>query len=306
MQHSPVLLTEVLSQLAIKPNGVYIDATFGRGGHSQAILAQLGPHGYLLAMDRDLAAINSDAAKAMAQNKHFKLVHQSFANLATVSQQENLLADGILLDLGVSSPQLDTPARGFSFLHDGPLDMRMDTSQGMSAQQWLQHVTEAELVRVLFEYGEERYAKRIAKAIVINRAKAPITTTHQLASLVADNMPVKEKHKHPATRVFQAIRIAVNQELDQLQQALQQSLSILKPGGRLVVITFHSLEDRIVKQFIHAEAGAKFDPGRLPIKQTEITQGVLKKLGKPIRPSQEEITTNPRARSATLRVAEKR
>jgi len=305
--HLPVMFAEALQQLAIKEDGVYLDCTFGRGGHSQGILNLLGPSGRLLAFDRDLDAINSDYAQAMLDDKRFELKHTPFSELENIVASEDLVGkvDGILMDLGVSSPQLDNPERGFSFLRDGPLDMRMDGNAGVTAAQWLTVVGEEELVKVLFEYGEERFARRIAHAIIEKRVNSPITTTRELAKLIEDVVPVKEKHKHPATRSFQAIRIEINSELDELKTVLQQSARILKPGGRLVVISFHSLEDRIVKRFIRAESGAKYNPGRLPIKEVDIAKGILKKTGKALKAGQQEIAQNPRARSAIMRVAEK-
>jgi len=305
--HLPVMLAEALQQLAIKEGGVYLDCTFGRGGHSQGILNLLGPSGRLLAFDRDLDAINSDYAQAMLDDKRFKLKHTPFSELENIVASEGLAGkvDGILMDLGVSSPQLDNPERGFSFLRDGPLDMRMDGNAGVTAEQWLAGVAEEDLVKVLFEYGEERFARRIAHAIIEKRVNAPIATTRELAKLIEDVVPIKEKHKHPATRSFQAIRIEINSELDELKAVLQQSARILKPSGRLVVISFHSLEDRIVKRFIRAESGAKYNPGRLPIKEIDIAKGVLKKTGKALKAGPQEIAQNPRARSAIMRVAEK-
>jgi 16S rRNA (cytosine1402-N4)-methyltransferase len=305
--HLPVMLAEALQQLAIKEDGVYLDCTFGRGGHSQGILNLLGPSGRLLAFDRDLDAINSDYAQAMLDDKRFKLKHTPFSELENIVASEGLAGkvDGILMDLGVSSPQLDNPERGFSFLRDGPLDMRMDGNAGVTAEQWLAGVAEEDLVKVLFEYGEERFARRIAHAIIEKRVNAPIATTRELAKLIEDVVPIKEKHKHPATRSFQAIRIEINSELDELKAVLQQSAKILKPSGRLVVISFHSLEDRIVKRFIRAESGAKYNPGRLPIKEIDIAKGVLKKTGKALKAGPQEIAQNPRARSAIMRVAEK-
>ncbi len=307
MEHLPVMFAEALQQLAIKEDGVYLDCTFGRGGHSQGILDLLGPSGRLLAFDRDLDAINSDYAQAMLEDERFTLKHTPFSELENIVASEGLAGkvDGILMDLGVSSPQLDNPERGFSFLRDGPLDMRMDGNAGVTAEQWLSSVDEKDLVKVLFEYGEERFARRIAHAVIERRAEAPITTTRELAKLIEDVVPIKEKHKHPATRSFQAIRIEINSELDELKTALQQSARILKPGGRLVVISFHSLEDRIVKRFIRAESGAKYNPGKLPIKEVDIAKGILKKLGKALKAMQQEIAQNPRARSAIMRVAER-
>ena len=307
MEHLPVMVVEALQQLAIKKAGIYLDCTFGRGGHSQGILNLLDQNGQLLAFDRDFDAINSDYAQAMLMDDRFKLKHSCFSELENIVENAGLAGkiDGILLDLGVSSPQLDNPERGFSFLRDGPLDMRMDGNAGVSAEQWLASVDEKDLVKVLFEYGEERFARRIARSIVEKRVESPITTTKQLAELIEDAVPVREKHKHPATRTFQAIRIEINSELDELKAVLQQSARVLKPGGRLVVISFHSLEDRIVKRFIRDESGAKYNPGKLPIKEADIAKGILKKVGKPLKADAQEIRQNPRARSAVMRVAER-
>ena len=301
------MVAEALQQLAIKKDGIYLDCTFGRGGHSQGILNLLGEHGQLLAFDRDSDAINSDYAQAMLTDERFKLKHSCFSELETIAESANLAGkvDGILLDLGVSSPQLDNPERGFSFLRDGPLDMRMDGSNGVSAEQWLASVDEKDLVKVLFDYGEERFARRIARTIVEKRVQSPITTTRQLAELIEDAVPVREKHKHPATRTFQAIRIEINRELDELMTVLEQSARILRPGGRLVVISFHSLEDRIVKRFMRDESGAKYNPGKLPIKEADIAKGILKRVGKAIKAGKQEVSQNPRARSAIMRVAER-
>jgi len=301
------MYAEVLQQLAIKQDGIYLDCTFGRGGHSQGILNLLGPGGQLLAVDRDSDAINSDYAQVMLTDQRFKLKHSCFSELESIVKNASLAGkiDGILLDLGVSSPQLDNPERGFSFLRDGPLDMRMDGNAGVSAEQWLASVDEKDLVKVLFDYGEERFARRIARAIVEKRAQSPIKTTRQLTELIEDAVPVREKHKHPATRTFQAIRIEINRELDELKAVLQQSARVLGPGGRLVVISFHSLEDRIVKRFIRDESGAKYNPGRLPIKEVDIAKGVLKARGKALKAGKQEISQNPRSRSAIMRVAER-
>ena len=305
--HLSVLYQEALDALNIRPNGLYVDATFGRGGHSKGILEVLGSSGSLLAFDRDLEAINSNEAKVLKQDVRFDLHHGCFAELASVCRQRECdgKVDGILLDLGVSSPQLDFAERGFSFLRDGPLDMRMDTTNGLSAADYLAHVSEQDLVKVLFEYGEERFARRIAKAIIEQRKTAAIETTLQLAKLIEQAVPFKEKHKHPATRSFQAIRIEINQELEQVKQVLEQALDVLAPGGRLVVIAFHSLEDRIVKRFIRSESGRKTNPGKLPIKEEAIERGKLKKIGQSIRAQEAELKQNPRARSAVMRVAEK-
>jgi 16S rRNA (cytosine1402-N4)-methyltransferase len=306
VEHLPVMFTETLQQLAIKEDGVYLDCTFGRGGHSQGILNQLGPTGRLLAFDRDADAINSELAKIMLTDARLTLKHSCFSQMRNIVISEGLAGkvDGILIDLGVSSPQLDNPERGFSFLRDGPLDMRMDSGAGISAEQWLAHVDEQYLVKVLFEYGEERFARRIARAVMEKRAESPITTTRQLAGLVEEAIPLREKHKHPATRTFQAIRIEINRELDELKDVLKQSVQVLKPEGRLVVISFHSLEDRIVKRFIRDESGAKYNPGKLPIKEADIAKGLLKK-GEVLKAGNQEISQNPRARSAIMRVTER-
>ncbi|MCX7104322.1 MAG: 16S rRNA (cytosine(1402)-N(4))-methyltransferase RsmH [Methylococcales bacterium] len=307
MEHLPVMYTEALQYLAIKDDGIYIDCTFGRGGHSQGILNLLGQNGRLVSLDRDAEAFNSERAQSMLLDQRFALKQSCFSQLKNIVENANMVGkiDGILMDLGVSSPQLDNPERGFSFLRDGPLDMRMDSNAGITAAQWLATVDEKYLVKILFEYGEERFARRIARAILEKREASPITTTKQLAELIAGVIPFKEKHKHPATRTFQAIRIEINRELDELKDALQQSAQVLKSGGRLVVISFHSLEDRIVKRFIRDESGAKHHPGKLPIKEVDIEKGVLQKINKAIKTDAQEIKQNPRARSAVMRVAEK-
>ena len=307
MEHLSVLFEESLSGLNIKPDGFYIDCTFGRGGHSRGILSRLGPSGRLLAFDRDLTAINSIYADELRKDERFFLHHGCFSDLEVVVTEQGWQGkvDGVLMDLGVSSPQLDDSERGFSFMREGPLDMRMDDSQGMSAAQWLQQVDEQYLIKVLLEYGEERFARRIAKAVVEKRAESPILTTLELAKLIESVVPKREKHKHPATRSFQAIRIEINNELEEIKSGLQQALNILAPHGRMVVISFHSLEDRIVKRFIRNESGRKFNPGRLPVKEVDIEQGLLKKLGKAIKAGKVELQQNPRARSAVLRIAER-
>ncbi len=306
-RHQTVLYDEALQSLNVLSNGIYIDCTFGRGGHSSGILKLLGDSGKLLALDRDKEAIHSVQARQLLPDKRFSLQHACFADLATTVERFGYTGqiNGVLMDLGVSSPQLDTAERGFSFLRDGPLDMRMDTEHGLTAERYLAEVEEQDLVRVLFEYGEERFARRIARAIVEQRQQQPLQTTLQLAKLIEDSVPFRDKHKHPATRSFQAIRIEINQELEQIQQALNQAVQVLAPGGRLVVIAFHSLEDRIVKRFIRNESGPKNNPGRLPIKEQDIAKGRLKKIGKSIRAGQQELQQNPRARSAIMRVAEK-
>ena len=306
-EHQSVLYRESLQALNIKSDGIYIDCTFGRGGHSSGILQQLGLTGKLLAFDRDIDAINSYEAEQLRQDSRFHLHYGCFDELANVSQRFGYQGrvDGILMDLGVSSPQLDVAERGFSFMRDGPLDMRMDTMQGMSAAEYLAHVDEQDLVQVLFDYGDERFARRIARAIVEQRQISPVQTTLQLASLIDNAVPFRDKHKHPATRSFQAIRIQVNQELEQIKAGLSQALDVLAPQGRLVVISFHSLEDRIVKRFIRDESGRKFNPGKLPIKEQDIERGQLKKMGQSIKAQPDELKQNPRARSAVMRVAEK-
>lgn len=296
------MLVEALEGLAVRPDGFYVDCTFGRGGHSGEILRRLGNAGRLLALDKDPAALASAQAEALLEDPRFTLAHGSFAGLAEQVGRLGMAGKvaGVLMDLGVSSPQLDEAERGFSFLRDGPLDMRMDTSQGLTAAQWLDGVAEDELVRVLKTYGEERFARRIAKALVAAR---PVTTTRQLAALVEQAVPVKEKHKHPATRSFQAIRIAVNHELDELERGLAQALEVLMPGGRLVVISFHSLEDRIVKHFIRRQERGKPTPPRLPVLTEH--RPTLRAVGKAGMPTEEESQANVRARSAVLRVAER-
>ncbi len=307
MEHLPVLYEEVLNALNVRENGEYLDCTFGRGGHSRGILNALGHDGRLLALDRDPDAIHSAVARKMEQDHRFKLFYSCFSGLKAVvsHHMSDQKADGVLMDLGVSSPQLDSPERGFSFLKEGPLDMRMDKAAGMTAAEWLQQVEEKELVRVLFEYGEERFARRIAKAVVEQRKHESLVNTLQLARLIEQAVPFQEKHKHPATRTFQAIRIEINRELDEVEEGLKQAMDVLRPGGRLVVISFHSLEDRIVKRFIRNESGRKNNPGRLPVMEKDIARGCLKKVGKAIRAEKQEVQRNPRARSAVLRVAEK-
>ncbi len=294
--------------MAIQKDGIYLDCTFGRGGHSQEILAHLGDAGRLLAFDRDWDAINSEAALKLGTDTRFELQHGCFSGVekAVAGKGWTGKIDGILIDLGVSSPQLDNPERGFSFLRDGPLDMRMDGRSGITAQKWLHQVKEQDLVKVLFEYGEERFARRIAGAIVKARIDSPIETTRQLAQLIEQAVPFREKHKHPATRSFQAIRIELNSELSEIKDVLQQSVNVLKPKGRLVVIAFHSLEDRIVKRFIRDESRGKYIPGRLPIKEVDIDHGRLARIGKAIRAGESELNQNSRSRSAIMRVAERR
>lgn len=303
--HQPVLLNETITALALHPQGVYVDATFGRGGHTQAILAKLDSSAQMIIIDKDPAAI-AYAQKLFAQDPRVKIHHGSFAQLQSILQHENLVGkiNGILFDLGVSSPQLDEAERGFSFMREGKLDMRMDTSSGLDAATWLAQVDEKELADIIFKYGEERFSRRVARAIVAARHEKPILSTTQLRDIVARAIPVKPKDKHAATRTFQAIRIFINKELSDLEEGLEQALTVLKSGGRFVAISFHSLEDRLVKRFIqHHERGDVFPPG-FPVKQ-EFLNKRLKRIGRALRPSAEEINTNPRARSATLRIAEK-
>jgi 16S rRNA (cytosine1402-N4)-methyltransferase len=302
--HETVLLREAVEALVTKPDGIYVDGTFGRGGHARQVLQCLGPQGRLLGVDKDPAAA-AVAEKLAESEPRFSFFHGSFAQLPHQLRRMGIGAvDGILLDLGVSSPQLDQPGRGFSFSQDGPLDMRMDTSCGETAAQWLARAPEKEIVEVLRNYGEERFAGRIARAIVAARDDAPIVTTGRLAQIVSAANPRWEKHKHPATRAFQAIRIRVNRELDDLQDFLTAALSVLAVGGRLVVISFHSLEDRIVKRYMRDMARGPELPRGLPI-QDSVIERKMKLLGKPVRAATEEVAGNVRARSAIMRVAEK-
>lgn len=303
--HQTVLLDEAVVSILGAQDGVYVDATFGRGGHTRHLLATLSPAARVLGFDKDPEAIA--AGERLAQeDPRFAIVHASFADILSVLNARGLAGtiDGVLADLGVSSPQLDDASRGFSFQNDGPLDMRMDTTRGQSAADWLASVDEAELARVLFEYGEERHSRRIARAIVKARAEAPITRTRVLAEIVAAAHPAWEKHKHPATRAFQAIRIAVNSELADIGVFLRDALAVLRPGGRLAVISFHSLEDRLVKQFFQKEAKGDDFPAGLPV-TVDMMKPRLRIVGKAIEPSAAEVAANPRARSARLRVAEK-
>ena len=304
-EHVPVLLEETLQALKVRKDGFYVDATCGRGGHTQAILEKLGPQGRVLALDRDPQAVTAVRARC-AGDARIEVQQAAFSRLGHLLGERNLNGHvhGVLLDLGVSSPQLDEPARGFSFRHDGPLDMRMDPASGVSAAQWINAAPEEEISRVLHEYGEERYARRIARVIVRERAQSPLTTTRQLAELIARAVPSRERSKDPATRSFQAIRIFINRELEEIEQTLPQAVQALAPGGRLVVISFHSLEDRIVKRFLRAQAKGEELPLELPVRASEI-QARLKLVGKAVRASAAEVQRNPRARSAVLRVAER-
>ena len=303
--HKPVLLGESLEALAIRQDGIYIDCTFGRGGHSAAILDRLGEHGRLVALDRDVEAVAA-AAGRIGEDARFVIEHASFDRLEEIAEKHGIAGevDGILLDLGVSSPQLDDAQRGFSFMNDGPLDMRMDTTSGRTAAEWLGEASENEIRDVLRTYGEERFAGRIAHAIVMARQESPLMTTLQLARLIESAVPRREKGKHPATRSFQAIRIRINRELEQLESVLEQALAVLAGGGRLVVISFHSLEDRIVKRFFRRHSTPPRLPKGVPVMaQEEITD--MKLVGKSIAPSAQELASNPRARSSRLRIAEK-
>ncbi|MGB5352796.1 MAG: 16S rRNA (cytosine(1402)-N(4))-methyltransferase RsmH [Woeseia sp.] len=302
--HVPVLLDAVIEGLQVRADGIYVDATFGRGGHSRAILDRLGQNGRLLAIDRDPQAVA--AAAALSSDPRFDMEKGELAQLENIADRRGLLGrvDGLLFDLGVSSPQLDDARRGFSFQHDGPLDMRMDPSTGQSAAAWLATVDEKTLKRVLQEFGEERFAGRIARAVVATRRAAPITRTAELAELVAAHVPKHRERKHPATRTFQAIRIAVNDELGQLDAALDASLAVLAPGGRLCAISFHSLEDRRVKRFIRNRSRESEPYRGMPDVPPE-HRPALRQIGKAVSATAAEIAVNPRARSAHLRVAER-
>ena len=299
--HRPVLLEEAIAALMVSADGTYVDGTFGRGGHATRILESLSPQGSLLALDQDPEAA-AVAELICANDSRMRFRSTNFRALADCAALGSV--QGVLLDLGVSSPQLDNPARGFSFSHDGPLDMRMDPEGGQSAADWLANVKEAELARVLKELGEERFARRIARAIVNARREGPIQRTAHLAEIISAANPKWEPNKHPATRSFQAIRLHINSELESLQDALSAALSVLAKGGRLVVISFHSLEDRIVKRFIrNASRGRQLPPG-VPISFEE-QQVTLKPIGKAVMPSPTEVAANPRARSAVMRIAER-
>jgi 16S rRNA (cytosine1402-N4)-methyltransferase len=303
--HAPVLLDAALDGLRVMAEGCYVDGTFGRGGHARAILARLGSAGRLYALDRDPEAV-AHARAAFGDEPRLYVERGSFADLLDFAERQGIAGrvDGLLLDLGVSSPQLDDPSRGFSFQSDGPLDMRMDPGSGESAADWLARASEREIATVLRDYGEERFASRIARAVVQARTTVPLRTTAALAALVARASPARDPHKHPATRTFQAIRIYVNRELEALAQCLEQSLKVLAGGARLVVISFHSLEDRIVKRFMRDRARGEVLPRGLPVTGTP-APGELRLVGKAIRPDAAEVAANPRARSAVLRIAER-
>jgi 16S rRNA (cytosine1402-N4)-methyltransferase len=298
-----VLLAEALEALAIRADGIYVDGTFGRGGHSRSILGALGEKGRLIALDKDPAAVREAAA---IKDRRFTIVHSGFSHLRQVLERLGLArVDGVLLDLGVSSPQLEDAVRGFSFRREGPLDMRMDTSSGRTAAEWLASATQDQIAKVIKQYGEERFAKQIARAIVAARAHAPIVTTGQLAAIVAQAVRTREPHQDPATRTFQAIRIYLNQELEELSLVLPQCIEVLAPGGRLAVIAFHSLEDRVVKRFMREASQPGAMPEKLPLRACEIPPPRMRRVGKLVRPGAEEVAANPRARSALMRVAQR-
>jgi len=302
-RHATVLLEEATDALNVREAGVYVDCTFGRGGHARRILSKLGKSGRLIALDRDPDAVS--VGKSM-EDANLVMVHSAFGRIGEVLGEMGIAGvDGILLDLGVSSPQLDEAGRGFSFRFDGPLDMRMDTSSGQTAEEWVNAASEKELTEVIRSYGEERFAKQIARAVVAARSGRRIATTGQLAEIVAKAVRTREPDQNPATRTFQAIRIFINRELEELSLVLPQCLKLLNPGGRLVVISFHSLEDRIVKQFMRQESSADDLPKKLPVRERELKSPNLRIVGRIVRPSALEVAANPRARSAVMRVAEK-
>jgi len=308
--HITVLLHEAVAALAVKPSGIYVDGTFGRGGHSRLILSQLGKHGRLIAFDKDPAAVLSGRA---IEDKRFCIKYGGFSKMQLILQEMGVSKiDGVLLDLGVSSPQLEEISRGFSFRSEGPLDMRMDTSSGQTAAEWLATVTEDQLEKVIKEYGEERFARQIARAIIVARTRQPIVTTLQLAEIISAVVRARQRQRenmrHPATRTFQAIRIYLNRELEELSLVLPQCVELLNPGGRLVVISFHSLEDRMVKQFMRAAASSDELPRGVPLMEKDLqrfSKQKLKLIGRAIHPSKNEVTKNVRARSAVMRVAER-
>lgn len=301
--HVSVLLKEAVEALAVRADGTYVDATFGRGGHSREILARLGPAGRLVALDRDPVAV---AAGQSIADSRFLLVHAAFGELAEVLDGLGIGSiDGVLLDIGVSSPQLDTPERGMSFRFDAPLDMRMDTSKGETAAEFLARAEQREIEKVIRDYGEERFAHAIAKAIVAARGQLGIASTGQLAALVEKAVRTREPGQHPATRCFQALRIHVNRELEELSLVLPQCVARLAPHGRMVVISFHSLEDRIVKRFMRDESQPPKLPSRLPVRAADLPPPRLRLVGKPVYASEAELAANPRARSAVMRVAER-
>ena len=308
--HTTVLLQEAVEALAIKSDGIYVDGTFGRGGHSRLILSKLGERGRLIAFDKDPVAVLAGEA---IEDQRFCIRHGSFSRMQQMLQEMSVVRiDGVLLDLGVSSPQLDEISRGFSFRAEGPLDMRMDTSDGQTAAEWLAAVTEDELCKVIKEYGEERFARQIARAVVVARTRQPIVTTLQFAEIVSTVVRAcqrqRENMRHPATRTFQAIRIHLNQELEELSLAMPQCVALLNPSGRMVVISFHSLEDRLVKRFMRMAANADELPRGVPLQEKDVrrfSRQTLKLIGRAVRPGEGEVAENPRARSAVMRVAER-
>lgn len=304
-EHRTVLLDEAVAALAIREDGVYVDCTFGRGGHSRLILSKLGANGRLIAFDKDPEAI-AVATELAAEDSRFTIVHNGFETLADELGRLGVASvDGVLMDLGISSPQIDDGRRGFSFRFDAPLDMRMDTTRGQTAAQWLATAGEAEIAEVIKTYGEERFARKIAAAIVAHRVESPIETTRELAVLVGKNVRTREQGQDPATRTFQAIRIFINRELDELKHILPQAIGLLSEGGRLAVISFHSLEDRIVKNFIRDTATTDKLPSWVPVRAADIELAPIAAVGKAIRPSEAEVAANPRSRSAIMRVAER-
>jgi 16S rRNA (cytosine1402-N4)-methyltransferase len=305
LNHVTVLLQEAVDALISNPDGFYIDGTFGRGGHSALVLQHLSPQGRLLAIDKDLAAI-ATAKEKFSTDSRFEIAHDSFASLKALVTERGLLGkvQGVLLDLGVSSPQLDEAERGFSFMQDGPLDMRMDQTRSPSAAEWVNSASEDEIIWVLREYGEERFAKRMARALIAERQKTPFTRTGHLAEVIKAANPAWEKGKHPATRAFQAIRIQVNRELEDLESVLTQALEVLAPGGRLVVISFHSLEDRLVKRFIRQQEQGDPVPKGVPLREEQLHK-TMRSLAKAVKASDLEVNENVRSRSAVMRVAEK-
>ena len=304
-QHITVLLNEAVDALAVREDGIYVDGTFGRGGHSRLILSRLGSQGRLIVFDKDPQAIET-AQKLAEQDGRVTVVHDGFSSFQTTLDELGIEEiDGALFDLGVSSPQIDDGARGFSFRFDAPLDMRMDPTRGMSAAEWIATASEQDLHEVIKNYGEERFSRQIARAIVAQRTESPIDTTRKLAQLVAQNVRTRERGQDPATRTFQAVRIFINRELEEVEAVLPQVMSRLKQGGRLAVIAFHSLEDRIVKQFVKKYSKRPPLPRWAAVKEADLPLPPLKAVGKAIKPGVEETASNPRARSAVLRVAER-
>ena len=305
--HAPVLHSEIMSQLNIRADGLYVDGTYGRGGHAQSILDQLGENGRLIVMDKDPQAIAS-AHQQMGGDVRVTIIHDDYAHMHEQLTGLNLgeAVDGVLLDLGVSSPQLDDASRGFSFQKNGPLDMRMNPEQGEPAAEWLRHADEKEIAKVLWELGEERFSRRIARKIVDTRDQQPLADTASLSALIASCIPQRDQKKHPATRSFQAIRIHINRELEHIVTMLDSIFDVLKVGGRLLVVSFHSLEDRLVKRFFKLHSSRPKVPRGMPIRDSELVSNIrLKIIGKAIKAGAAELAVNPRARSAVLRVAER-